>query len=200
MSGVLTNITEQSQANLAMIEFETLGVSAKIYRTDKIQELTYAAVISEGTETVQRNKNEILAIDKKEDIQYGSDLTASHIVFSPEIFALIDGGSLVMSSSEPKKVVGYNPPAIGTVVKREKFNVRAYSEIKEGDEIVGYNCIEFKTCKGKPISFNLKDGDFIVTQYTISSRPPKGELPYNIKIVDALPAESEPKQQIQTEI
>ena len=187
MTAKLTNIDEQSQVNLAMIEFETLGDSPQIYRTDKIQELTYAAVISEGEEKVHRNKNEILAIDKKEDIQYGSDLTASHVVFSPQVFALIDGGTLVYDEVETTKVIGYNPPAIGKVVKRTKFNLRAYSEIKEGDEIVGYSCLEFLKCKGKPISFNLKDGEFVVTQYNITSRPSKNELPYNLKIVDSLP-------------
>lgn len=187
MAGVLTNITEQSQANLAMVEFETLGELPKIYRTTRIEELTYAAVTSEGQEVVQRSKNEILAIDKKEDIQYGSDLTASHIVFSPEIFSLIDGGTLIMDESSPAKATGYNSPAIGTVIKREKFNVRAYSEVKEGDEIIGYYCIEFVKCKGKPISFSFKDGEFIVTQYTMTSRPAKGELPYSIKFLEALP-------------
>lgn len=187
MSGVLTDIIEQSQANLAMVEFETIGDSPKVYRTTKIEELAYSATISEGTETVQRSKNEILAIDKKEDIQYGSDLTASHIVFSPQIFALIDGGTLIYHESEFTKVIGYNAPAIGTVVNRAKFTIRAYSEVKEGDEIVGYDCIEFVKCKGKPVSFTLKDGEFRVTQYTITSRPAKGELPYSIKSVTSLP-------------
>lgn len=187
MAGILTNIDEQSQANLAMVEFETLGDAPKIYRTTKIQELGYSAVISEGGEVVHRIKNEILATDKKEDIQYGSDLTASHVVFSPQIFALIDGGTLVFDDLEPTKVVGYNPPAIGSVVNRTKFNVRAYSEVKDGEEIVGYNCIEFVKCKGKPISFTFKDGEFVVTQYTIISRPGKSELPYSLKKLDTLP-------------
>lgn len=188
MAGILTNIDEQSQANLAMVEFETLGDSPKIYRTTRIQELGYSAVISDGGETVHRNKNEILGIDKKEDIQYGSDLTASHVVFSPQIFALIDGGTLVYDTVESTKVIGYNPPAIGTVVNRTKFNVRAYSEIKDGEEVIGYNCIEFLKCKGKPISITFKDGEFITNQYTITSRPGKSELPYSLKTITQLPS------------
>lgn len=187
MAATLTNITEQSQVNLALVEFETLGDTPKIYRTNRIQELTYAAVISEGSEAIQRSKDEILAIDKREDIQYGSDLGASHVVFSPEIFALIDGGTLVYDETETTKVIGYKPPVIGKVVKRSRFNVRAYSEIKEGDEIIGYNCLEFTKCKGKPISFNFKDGEFLVSQYNMISRPGKNELPYNLKIVENLP-------------
>lgn len=184
---VLTNIDEQTQSNLAMVEFETIETTPKIYRTTRIEELAYSAVISEGGEVVHRNKNEILGIDKKEDIQYGSDLSAKHLVFSPQIFALIDGGTLVMDTVETTKVIGYNPPTTGAVVNRTKFKVRAYSEIKDGADTTAYYCIEFTKCKGKPISFTFKDGEFFVSQYNITSRPGKTEVPYSIKKITALP-------------
>ena len=74
------------------------------------------------------------------------------------------------------------------MVNRVKFTTKIYTEEKDADgETLGYQCFAFKGCKGKPVSFNFKDGEFMAPQYTISSRVKKGTAPYNLTFLEELP-------------
>ncbi|GAA0825263.1 hypothetical protein [Clostridium tertium] len=178
-------ITEKSIVNIVRVEVETEETTPKIYRFDTASEATYAAVVSEGQETILRAKNKILATNKTEDIQYGSDVNLTQVVMVPEVLAIVDGGTLTKTLD---KVTGYRPPAMGEVVNRTGFKLRIFTEEKDGDgETLGYQCFEYPGCKGKPVSFNFKDGEFMAPAYTISSRVKKGTAPYNLDFLDELP-------------
>lgn len=185
----IEKLTEKPIVNIVRVEIVTEEDSAKTYRFDTASEATYAPVVSQGNETILRIKNTILATDKTEEIQYGSDINLSQVVMVPEVLAIVDGGTLVTTGeSETLKVTGYNPPSVGTVVNRVKFTTKIYTEEKDADgETLGYQCFAFKGCKGKPVSFNFKDGEFMAPQYTISSRVKKGTAPYNLTFLEELP-------------
>ena len=63
-------LTEKPIVNIVRTEIVTEEDVPKTYRFDTASEATYAAVVSEGKETVLRVKNEIKAINRTEDIKY----------------------------------------------------------------------------------------------------------------------------------
>jgi hypothetical protein len=182
-------LTEKPIVNIVRVEIETEEETPKVYRFDTASEATYAAVVSEGQETILRVKNKILATNRTEDIQYGSDVNLTQVVMVPEVLAIVDGGTLETTGElESKKVIGYNPPVVGVAVNRTKFTTKIYTEEKDGDgETLGYQCFAFKGCKGKPVSFTFKDGEFMAPAYTIISRVKKGTPPYDLDFLDTLP-------------
>lgn len=182
-------LTEKPIVNIVRVEIETEEETSKIYRFDTASEATYAPVVSEGQETILRVKNKIIATNRTEDIQYGSDVNFSQVVMVPEVLAIVDGGTLeTIGELEDKKVTGYQPPVMGEVVNRIGFNLRIYTEEKDGDgETLGYQCFEYPGCKGKPVSFTFKDGEFMAPAYTITSRVKKGTAPYELNFLDTLP-------------
>jgi hypothetical protein len=172
--------------NIARVEIVTEETVPKTHTFDTATEAGYEAVVSEGEEVVLRTKNVIHAIDRTEDIQYGSDITMTDSKFQAEVFALIDGGTLV--KDETQKITGYNAPVAGQAVNRTPFTLNVYTEEKDGDEIVGYYKFSFPRCKGKPAQFTFQDGEFMAPEYTISSRPKSGESPFEVSIIASLPA------------
>lgn len=186
---MVEKIIEKPIVNIVRVEVVTEETTPKTYRFDTADEATYAPVVSEGQETLLRVKNKIIASNKTEDLQYGSDLNMKQVVMVPQVLALVDGGTLVTTGTgETLKVTGYKPPVVGTVVNRTKFSLKIYTEEKEADgDTVEYQCFTFKGCKGKPVNFTFKDGEFMAPQYTIASRVPKGEAPYDLTFLETLP-------------
>ena len=174
---------ELALANIALAEFV---VDTTTYRTTRIDEIAYSAVIDEGQETLLRVKNEFVATNRFEDLQYGSDLTLKQVTFTPEILELIDGGTMT-KDSDGTTIIGYAPPAAATIVNRKKFKVNIYVEVKNKEG--KYACFTFDKLKGKPASFSFKDGEFIAPEYNASSRLNAGEVPYKVTFVDTLPAD-----------
>lgn len=185
MSGI-EQVNEKPIVNIVRTELVTEDSHAKTYRITTATEATYAAVISQGEEQVLRVKNEIKSINRTEDIQYGSDINLSEALMTPEVMALIDGGTLTVDEEgNPTK---YEPPVMGAVVKRIPFTLKLYTEEKDtSGDTVGYQCFSFKGCKGKPVSYTFKDGEYLVPQYTASSRVKKGTAPYSLDFLETLP-------------
>lgn len=178
-------LTEKPIVNIVRTEIVTEEDVPKTYRFDTASEATYTAVVSEGKETVLRVKNEIKAINRTEDIQYGSDINFSQVVVVPEVLAIIDGGTI---TKQTEKLQKYTPPVVGSPVNRTLFTLKIYTEEKDADgATLGYQCFAYKGCKGKPVSFTFKDGEFMTPQYTISSRVKKGVAPYELLFLDKLP-------------
>lgn len=179
--------TEKPIVNIVRAELVTEETTPRTFRFNTATEATYAAVISEGTETVLRVKNEIKSINRTEDIQYGSDINMSEAVMTPEVMAIVDGGTL--TKDEGGKITKYTPPVMGAPVNRVPFTLKLYTEEKDtSGDTVGYQCFSFKGCKGKPVSYTFKDGEYLVPQYTAKSRVKKGTAPYELDFMDELPA------------
>jgi hypothetical protein len=181
---------ELSLANIARVEIETEETTPKQYRlTDVASEAEVTAYVSEGEEKELRVKNVIKAQNKTEDIVMGYDIKLVSATMIAEILALVDGGTLRFDETEPKKVVGYDAPAIGTPVERTPFTLNIYTEEKDADgSTVSYVKFKYLHCKGKPTNYSLKDGEFFVPELTAKSRPKKGEEPVSIDFLDELPA------------
>ena len=179
---------EQALANIVRCELETYDEQPKVYRFTTASEGSYSAVVNEGQETILRVKNELLATNRFEDIQYGSDINLTQVTFVPEILAIVDGGTVTRESGETGKITKYQGPIAGAPVNRKLFKLKLYVEQKDvSGETQQYVCFTFESCKGKPAAFTFKDGEFITPQYTIVSRIPTGSSPYTMEYMKTLP-------------
>lgn len=118
----------------------------------------------------------------------GNTLVITDNVFNPELVQILQGGTIKYDNSEPKKVVGYTPPVVGSSDKGKVFDLMAYSAIYDAAGLIqGYERITYPNCQGVPVAFNSQDGAFRAPSYTINSAPNNGQAPYDIDIVKALP-------------
>ena len=118
----------------------------------------------------------------------GNTLVITDNVFNPELVKILQGGTIKYSDSEPTKVIGYTPPAVGSSDNGQVFDLMAYSAIYDAAGLIkGYERITYPNCQGVPVSFNSQDGAFRAPSYTINSAPNNGQAPYDIDIVDTLP-------------
>ena len=177
--------------NIVRNEIITDETTPKTLTFDSASEASYSPTLSEGDEQVLRSKNKLYAINRTEDIQYGSDIELTDAKFIPEVLAVVDGGELVMDTEDPTKVVGYNAPVTGQAVNRTKFTYNIYTEEKDIDgNTLAYYKFSFPNSKGSPAEFDFKDGDWLAPKYTIHSRAASGQPPYTVEVLDELPAET----------
>lgn len=175
--------------NITRAEVVTEEETPKIFAWETSSSASLEPHVSEGEENILRNKNKILATNKTEDILVGFNLEFEDNVMQPEMFALVDGGKITYDSINTDKVIKYESPIAGEVVKRTLFTLNIYTEEKDIDgETVGYAKFIYKHCKGKPISYEIKDGEFMVPKLSITSRPKAGESPSTIEFLDKLPS------------
>lgn len=171
-------------ANIAKVEIVTEETSPVSYAlTNVATEATATAYVSTGAQNVLRVKNTIKAQNNFEDITLGYDIRLVQASMIPELFALIDGG--VWNSGTKT----YNAPAVGTSVERTPFTMNVYTEEKDiNGDTIGYSKFVFQHCKGKPVNFSIQDGQFMVPELNVSSRPASGESPVSFSILTSLPA------------
>lgn len=118
----------------------------------------------------------------------GNTIVITDNVFNPELVQILQGGIIKYDNSEPKKVVGYTPPVVGSSDKGKVFDLMAYSAIYDAAGLIkGYERITYPNCQGVPVAFNSEDGAFRAPSYTINSAPNNGQAPYDIDIVQTLP-------------
>lgn len=173
-------------ANVARVEVVTEETSAKTYVVETANEIALEAFVSEGEEKELRKLNRLIAQLRTEDIVKGYDITLKDLVIHPFVLAIVDGGQSTVSETGD---FSYDGPTMGEVVSRTPFTLNIYTEEKDTDgETAGYLKLTCKHCKGSPAKFTVKDGDFYAPEYTIKSRPKKGEKPLSITQVDELPA------------
>lgn len=171
-------------ANIARVEIITDETEPKEYRlTDVATDAESTAYISQGNENELRVKNTIKAQNRTEDIVMGYDTRLIAATMVPEIFALVDGGTWDATTKK------YEAPPIGTVVNRTPFHMNIYTEEKDADgSTISYVKFTYKNCKGTPVNFIFKDGEFFVPEFTVKSRPKMGEKPVTFEILEQLPA------------
>jgi len=144
--------------------------------------------VDEGEEQILRVKNKIIATNKTEDIAYGYELVLTDNTLIPEVLAIVDGGSLRFDEVETEQVLGYDGPVSGLTVSRTLFTLNLFTEEKDADgDTLQYAKLSFMHCKGKPVSWALKDGEFFVPEFTITARPKTGEKAITVDFMDTLP-------------
>lgn len=180
-------IMEIPVANVARVDLTTEDEAAKAYSVRTASEMSIEAAVSEGAETELRKQNRLIALLRTDDLPRGYDLKFKDLVVTPPVYALIDGGTATFDEGggKFKKYVG---PKAGETAARTPFTVDIYTEEKDADgETVGYLRITCRHCKGSPASFSAKDGEFFSPEYTLKSRPRRGESPMEMEYLDALP-------------
>ena len=171
--------------NVVMARITTAGTNAKTYNFVTASEVSADPVAEEGEEKSLRVKNVVYATNRTEDIVKGYDIKLTDNRFTPEVFALIDGGTLTGGSDSAK--YSYSAPVAGAAVTRTKFDLTIYTEIKDGESTVGYMSIKWPNCVGTPITPTFQDGDFFAPKMEVQSRAAAGESPMVITELDALP-------------
>lgn len=118
----------------------------------------------------------------------GNTLVLTDNVFNAQEVELLQGGTV--KYDEGGNVIGYTPPVSGQKYNPKLFQLITYSAIYNAAAVcVGYERMTFPNCQGQPISFNIEDGAFRATDYTINSAPAHGEPPYDMDIIAELPPE-----------
>ena len=185
------NVEEFALANIVRVEVETEEEVPKQYRlTDVATEAEVIAFVSEGNESELRVKNTIKAQNKTENIVKGYDIKLLAASMVPQILALIDGGALRYTGTEPDLVLaGYDAPVVGVPVTRKPFTLKVYTEEKDTDgSTLSYVCFKYLHCKGTPVNYTNQDGQFFVPEMSAKSRPKSGESPVSIDFLATLPA------------
>lgn len=119
----------------------------------------------------------------------GNTIVMTDNVFNPELVTILQGGTIKYDRENTSKVIGYTPPVVGSSEKGKIFKLMAYSAIYDAAGLIkGYEKITYPNCQGVPVAFNSQDGSFRAPEYTINSAPNNGEPPYDIDIVDSIPA------------
>ena len=180
------NVTSVPIANIVRTEFITEENPAKVYLVDTASEATANVFLSAGTDLELRIKNHILAQNNTEDIAKGYDIAFNDATFSPELFALIDGGQSTVTSGG--EFQNYNAPVAGKVVERTKAQMAVYSEEKDyNGDVLSYIRLVYPHAKGSPANVQIQDGQFYSPSYTLKSRPRFGESPLAMQTLTSLP-------------
>lgn len=174
----------------------TIDVSLVVVRTGTEDDGLEIAVdtankigVEPQTETVDAVKlvklGRLLAQKPSETTITGHQITLTDNVFIPELVQIFQGGTI---EGEGDTLV-YKPPVAGSAEKGKVFELDCYSaEYDASGQIVKYEKITYPNCQGTPITINTEDGVFRLPEYVINSAPKKGEAPYTISYVRALPS------------
>lgn len=134
-------------------------------------------------------KRRLIAQKGATSVLTGHTITLTDNVFTPELVQVLQGGTIETGSSNPKKITGYKPPAVGSNEVGEPFTLNAYSaQYDASGKIVQYEKISYPNCQGVPVNIASEDDVFRVGEYTINSYPNDGEFPYVITYVAELPS------------
>lgn len=173
-------------ANIERVDIITEETTPRVMSFDTASEASAEAQISSGTENELRIKNQILAQNVTEDIVKGFNISLTDNTFSPDVFALVDGGQSSVDDSD--SFTKYTAPTAGEAVSRVKAQLAIYSAEKDYDGgSLSYTAFIYPHAYGTPASVSFKDGEFFAPSYTIKSRPSKGGSPMTVLNLPSLP-------------
>ncbi len=173
-------------ANIERIDIITEEPSPRVFSFDTAKEASAEAQISAGAENELRIKNQILAQNITEDIVKGFNISFTDTTFSPDVFALVDGGESTVHQGG--NFARYSAPTAGEVVDRVRCSLAVYSSEKDYDgNSLSFTAFIFPHAFGSPASVTLKDGEFFAPSYTMKSRPSKGSSPMTVLSLPSLP-------------
>jgi len=162
--------------------------------------------VTPSTETTDAVKNivkGVLIAQKPAQVTLtGNAITLTDNVFNAELAKTLQGGTIMywadaahtgdpVATDAGYGVASYTPPVIGSSEKGDIFELNLYSAIYNAAGLItGYEKCTYPNCQGQPVAFGSEDNVFRVPVYTINSAPDRGEAPYEIHYVDALPTVS----------
>lgn len=172
-------------ANIERVDIITEETIPQVMSFDTASEANAEAQISSGSEPELRVKNRILAQNITEDIVKGYNISLTDATFSPDVFALIDGGQSTITDGGFAK---YAAPIAGEVVTRTRSRLAVYASEKDYDgHSLSYIAFIFPHAYGAPSSVSMRDGEFFAPSYTVKSRPGRGESPMTMLCLPSLP-------------
>lgn len=155
------------------------------YNFSTADEISCEPVLEEGESKQLKIKSRVIAQKQTPDMVLGHDIKCKDNVFTPELLADIQGGTVAKQTEKFKK---YTAPNVGATPSTKVFDFIAYVEIVGDDGATGeYLKYTFPNCKGSFISPNFKDGEYYSSEYTIKSRPALGTQLYDVELVSELP-------------
>lgn len=159
--------------------------SGNTYDFSTADEISCEPVVEEGESKTLTIKSKTIAQKQTPDIILGHDITCKDNVFSPELLADLQGGTISKQSEGFKK---YTAPNAGALPDTKTFDFIAYVEVVGNDGPTGeYLKYTFNNCKGSFISPNFKDGEYFAAEYKIKSRPALNSSLYTVELVSSLP-------------
>lgn len=181
--------TEIPTIDVALVTLQTYDLDSD----ELILDTSNKIAVTVDTETQDKVplivKGRLIAQKPQVTTVTGNTIVLTDNVFNPEMVKILQGGTIKYDSEVPTKIIGYTPPVVGSKDKGKLFKLKAYSAIYNAAGVItGYECITYPNCQGRPISLNSEDDVFRAPEYTITSAPANGEAPYDIDIVDTLPA------------
>ena len=188
MQGMIDSMAIQPMAiaNIERVDIITEEETPRVMSFDTASEASADAQISSGSENELRIKNQILAQNITEDIVKGFNISLTDSTFSPEVFALVDGGESSVDSDED--FAKYTAPAAGDAVCRTRSRLAIYSAEKDYDgNSLSYTAFIYPNACGTPTSVSFKDGEFFAASYNIKSRPSRGSSPMTVFSLPSLP-------------
>lgn len=187
MAGTVKKGTEIATIDVACISVQMVGTEDElILNTSNQIQVTTATETQDKVPLIV--KGTLIAQKPQVTTVTGSTIVLTDNVLNPQLVKVLQGGTIKYDTTDPKKVIGYMPPKVGSSEKGEVFNLMAYSAIYDAAGLIkGYERITYPNCQGTPVTFNSQDGAFRAPEYTINSAPNNGEAPYWIDIVDSLP-------------
>lgn len=187
MAGTVKKGTEFATIDVACVSIKKQGSSDElILNTANQIQVTIATETNDKIPLIV--KGILIAQKPQETTVTGNTLVLTDNVFNPELVQILQGGTIKYSETDPKKVIGYTPPVVGSTDKGSVFDCMVYSAIYDAAGLIkGYERITYPNCQGTPVAFNAQDGTFRAPEYTINSAPTNGQAPYDIDIVETLP-------------
>ena len=174
--------------NVEMVEIITKESVPVTYQFKTSDEVSTEEVVSEGEEQTLKIKGVVYANIPQEDTVLGYDLKFKDNVMCPELLEVMQGGTIEYEE-DGTTFKSYEAPAIGQSKTKKKFDSVIYSKEVDTDGPTGrYAKVTFPSGQGASVPLSFKDGEYYSNEYTVKSRPAKGQSPYKIEIVDALPA------------
>lgn len=176
-------VVEAGELKIALDTASKLGVEPVTEDVDAVK------LVIKGKLKAQKGKTSTIT---------GHTLVLTDNVFIPELVKMLQGGIIKYwtdatktTSSETDSgfgIASYTPPASDSGETGIIFKLVAYSaQYDTSGQIVQYEKTTYPNCQGSPITINMEDGVFRVSEYTINSAPGKGEPPYWIEFVQELP-------------
>lgn len=184
----MANITlnQHALSDVSCVEIVDEENNSYIFETS--DEVGIEEIVDEGEEQSLKIKGKLYANRAAENTVLGHDITCKDNVMCPELLELIQGGTLTKGTEGEGSWTKYEPPAIGTTATKKKFTTNIYTaEVDTDGDTGNYIKISYPGCKGSSVPLSFKDGEYYSNEYTIKSRPAKGQPPYSVTLVDALP-------------
>lgn len=174
--------------DLALSQIVTKETQPRTFSWTTGSKIDVNPITAEGKEVPLDIKGKRYAVKKAKNSYLGNELKYKENSFTPELFALINGGTVTFEE-DGTTFKSYDPPAIGDEEERVKFDLTTFStNYNEAGDIVGYTKITYYYCQGTISGYSQEDDSFFAPEFVITSTPPRGAKPYKIEVVKALPS------------